>query len=119
MEQISNQKKSEISFTFKKEERLSSKKQFEKLFAEGISFLVYPLKINVLEINFEDQYPVKAAFAVSKRSFRKAVSRNTLKRRMREAYRFNKHILYNYVAGQKLAVAFVYIGKESESFSRI
>ncbi len=98
---------------------MSSKIYFEKLFTEGISFLVYPLKINVLEVDFEGGYPVKAAFAVSKRSFKKAVSRNTLKRRMCEAYRLNKHTLYAYVAGQKMAVAFVYIGKEAESFSRI
>lgn len=115
----SESKKSGISFTFKKEERLSSKKHFDKLFAQGISFLVYPLKINVLEVKFEEKYPAKAAFAVSKRSFKKAVRRNTLKRRMREAYRLNKHTLYALVDDRKLVIAFVYIGKETESFSRI
>ena len=119
MEKNSEPQKAEVKFTFTKEERLCSKKQFDQLFAHGSSFLVYPLKINVLEIEFTSNFPVKAAFAVSKRSFKKAVQRNLLKRRMREAYRLNKHTLYATVSKRKLAVAFIYIGKQTESFGRI
>ena len=119
MEKQSEPQKTDLKYTFTKEERLCSKKQFEKLFTHGISFLVYPLKINVLESEFTEKYPVKAAFAVSKRSFKKAVLRNQLKRRMREAYRLNKHTLYAVVSGRQMAVAFIYIGKEIESYSRI
>ena len=81
------------SFTFKKAERLCSKKTIEKLFAEGKSFLSFPLKVVVLEMPDSGEYKAQAAFTVSKKIFKKAVKRNLVKRKMREAYRLNKHIL--------------------------
>lgn len=107
------------SFTFKKEERLCSKKQFERLFAKGISFLVYPLKIVFVEMENDSRYPVKAAFSVSKRLFKRAVKRNLLKRRMREAYRLNKPAFYSRCGDKKIAVIFIYIGKEIVSYQKI
>lgn len=41
----------------------------------------------------ESILPLQVAFAVPKRSFKKAYLRNRLKRRMREAYRLQKHSL--------------------------
>lgn len=108
-----------ISFSFKKEERLTSKKQFEKLFAGGDSFLVYPLKIVFIEIEVSGNYPVKAAFAVSKKNFKKAVDRNTLKRKMREAYRINKHLLYADLQNKHIALAFIYIAKDELPYNQI
>lgn len=97
---------------FKKEERLKSKKHIEKLFSEGSAFLAYPLKVVHADIDFEGAYPARAAFAVSKKLFKKAVKRNAIKRRMREAYRLNKHQLCFALSGQKKAIIFIYIGKE-------
>lgn len=99
-------------FSLKKEERLRSKKQIEKLFSEGNSFLVYPLKVVYTELDFPGKYPAKAAFTVSKKLFKKAVRRNLIKRRMREAYRLNKHQLYAAAGDKKMVVIFIYVGKE-------
>lgn len=106
-------------FTLKKEERLCSKKQFDKLFAEGNTFLVYPLKVVFTETEFDGSYPAKAAFAVSKKLFKRAVKRNLIKRRMREAYRLNKPVFYSQVKQKKAAVIFIYIGKEIIEYQRI
>jgi len=99
-------------FTFRKEERLCSKKLFDKLFAEGSAFLVYPLRVVFIKTDFSGEYPVKAAFTVSKKLFKRAVRRNLIKRRIREAYRLNKHVLYATPNNEKMALCFIYVGKE-------
>lgn len=119
MENITEKENVNQSFTFKKEERLCSKKQFDRLFAEGTSFLVYPLKIVFVETEIDGKYPVKAAFSVSKRLFKRAVKRNLLKRRMREAYRLNKPGFYLRCGDKKLAVIFIYVGREILSYQKI
>lgn len=107
------------SFTFKKEERLCSKKQFDRLFAEGNSFLAYPLKVVFVESENADRFPARAAFAVSKKLFKRAVKRNLLKRRMREAYRLNKPDFYIKLGSKKMAVIFIYVGKVILDYTQI
>lgn len=104
--------------TFKKEERLCSKKIIDKLFNEGSSFLSYPLKVVYLEANFPTEFPVQAAFSVSKKKFKQAVQRNLIKRRMRESYRTNKYFLYKN-CNEQFAVFFIYVGKQIEDYQRI
>jgi len=107
-----------VKNTLKKEERLCSKKIIDRLFAEGTSFLCFPLKIVYLQSELPAKYPAQAAFTVSKKNFKKAVKRNLLKRRMRESYRTNKHTLYR-ESDKQLAVFFIYIGKEIIDYQRI
>jgi ribonuclease P protein component len=109
------------SFTLHKQERLCSQKTIEELFASGESFLAYPLKVVYLPINNSQPYPAQAAFTVSKRNFKRAVKRNLLKRRMREAYRLNKASFYAEL-GQKerdIALMFVFIGKDIAEYAAI
>lgn len=106
-------------FKFQKEEKLCSKKQFDKLFADGSSFLVYPLKVVFIKTELNGKYPAQAAFAVSKKLFKRAVKRNLLKRRMREAYRLNKPCFYFKLGNTKVAVIFIYVAKEILEFSQI
>lgn len=113
MENISgNSVEKEVRFTFKKGERLKSKKIIDKLFSEGDSFLSFPLKIVYFKTELPTKYPVQAAFSVGKRNFKLAVHRNLIKRKIRETYRFKKHELYTALADKQLAVFFVFIGKE-------
>jgi ribonuclease P protein component len=119
MENSPENKIYDTRFTFQKEERLRSKKLFDRLFAEGKSFLVYPLKVVFVEPNPDRMFPSQAAFAVSKKLFKRAVKRNLLKRRMREAYRLNKPAFYLRLGDKKVAVIFIYIGKEILSYQKI
>ena len=107
------------SFKFRKEERLCSKKLIDRLFAEGKPVFSQPIKIVYLETQNDNEYPVQAAFAVSKKSFKKAVQRNLLKRRMREAYRLNKNELYLSLKGKQIAVFFIFTAKSVSDFNEI
>lgn len=82
-------------YRFPKSERLKGQKQIEKLFLEGESMYKYPIRVVYRQLKFSnafehDGYPIKVAFSVPKRKIKKAVERNRVKRRMREAYRLNR-----------------------------
>ncbi len=108
-------------FTLKKEERLCSPKILGELFISGESFLVYPLKVVFLKSDLPQPFAAQAAFAVSKRNFKRAVKRNLLKRRMREAYRLNKHLLYDELAARNshISIIFIFVGKDILDFDKI
>ncbi|MFD0794171.1 ribonuclease P protein component [Mucilaginibacter litoreus] len=106
-------------YTLKKEERLCNKKLIDGLFHNGSSFLCYPFKVSWMHAEKDQQFPVQIVFNVGKKRYKRAVDRNLIKRRMREAYRLNKQInLYNALdnAGKKLVLSVSYIGKEISSF---
>ena len=111
-----------ITKTFHKEERLCSQKLIETLFVSGKSFLCFPLKVVYHALEAEDgKYPAQTGFSVPKKTFKRAVKRNLLKRRMREAYRLHKHVLYDYLlsSNQQVAMMFIYVGKEPLNYRKI
>lgn len=101
-----------IRYTFSRKERLKSVKEIAKLFESGKSFLGYPIKVVWVETANDLPFPVQAAFSVSKRNFKHATDRNKLKRRMKEAYRLNKFLLYEKLSTQKISCIFIYIARE-------
>jgi ribonuclease P protein component len=96
-------------FTFRKEERLSKEKQIQELFDKGSSFYLFPFKVLFLP-QADPASPVhQVLISVSKRNFKRAVDRNLIKRRMREAYRLQQQLLS---AVPRLSVAFIYTHKQ-------
>ena len=102
--------------TFKREERLKSEKIIGALFRLGASVGAYPLRAVWLPLKFDNgPFPVQVSISVPKKAFKKAVDRNKLKRRMREAYRKNKELL----EVKSLAVLLVYTSKKQEPYAVI
>lgn len=102
------------SFRFAKKERLTGKKEIEELFKGGSSFYLYPLLIKYRVAAGVSAHSV--LFTVSKKGFKRAVDRNLIKRRMREAYRLSKN---DWQSGAFYHIAFVYVGKSILPYSRI
>ncbi|MBM3420278.1 MAG: ribonuclease P protein component [Bacteroidetes bacterium] len=107
--------------TFKKPERLCSRKIIEELFGTGKSFFCYPFRVVWLKTDRQQPYPAQMTPAVSSRNFRKAVTRNIIRRRIKEAYRKNKDSFYSDIsrAGIKLVFMFQYTEKEVVGYAEI
>ena len=96
-------------FTLSKAERLSHREAIQYVFQHGTS-----LKVGVLTFFYvadyrtpRDTHKVHVGFTAPKRSFKRAVDRNRLKRCMREAYRLQKHILLEAVPADKPILLFI------------
>lgn len=101
---------------FSKAERLNNKKLIQELFEKGSSFYLFPFKVYTLR-NPDQRFPShQVLFSVSKKNFKRAVDRNLIKRRMREAFRLNKSII---VASPKIQIAYIYSAKEILTFAQI
>ncbi len=109
-------------FKFKKQERLCSKKSIEKLYKEGKTILLYPLKITYLITNEQDfSFPAKVLFVVPKKKFKKAVQRNRIKRLLRENYRLSKNVFYQVLKSKEknILISISYIANEEKKFDEI
>jgi ribonuclease P protein component len=101
-------------FTFKKIERLCTKKDIELLYAKGSNKFIFPFRVYWRETVFESPYPVRVIISVPKRNWKRAVDRNRIKRLIKEAYRLNKNELYTslHSNNKKLDLLFIYLHNE-------
>lgn len=106
-----------MNYRLPKNERLHSKKLIKELFDKGSSFFLYPFKVIYLPLDQAEETN-QVLFSVSKRKVKKAVDRNYIKRRVKEAYRLNKSILLDGETEKKL-IAFVYVSSKLETFQAI
>jgi len=109
------------SQTFKKVERITSKKVIDSLFEAGNpSLTVFPFRVVYMTVPKND-VPVSILVSVSKRRFHDAVDRNRMKRFTREAYRKQKQILWDKLhdSNRSLDVAFIFIGSKLCSYQMI
>ena len=90
---------------------LKSRRLIGELFtSKAFSLSAYPLRAVYLPAESS-----QVGFTVPKRRFRRAVDRNLLNRRMREAFRQHNRD----EGSKKIAIMFIYIGKEVLPYASI
>lgn len=104
--------------TFGKEEHLCGKTTVDELYKVGESLFLYPFRI-VYQKVAKESVPVQCLVNAPKRKFKHAVDRNRLKRLMREAYRKNKHALFDKMEDESatMRIAFSYVSDKIETQS--
>jgi ribonuclease P protein component len=108
--------------TLPKSERLSWKRHVDALFANGSSFVAYPLRVIYFPVrNDKQDTRVSVLIHTPKKKLKHAVDRNFVKRRIRENYRLRKHILTDAFTddGLSLLVAFLYLDNRKSAFATI
>lgn len=104
-----------MNYRLPKSERLHAEKVIKELFSEGSSFFLYPFKVIFLrKIDLGGQAN-QVLFSVSKKKIKRANGRNFIKRRLKEAYRLNKHLL----PSDGIILGFIFVGKAEMSFAEI
>ena len=110
-----------MRFSFTKAERLWGHNALENLYQKGKSFQTVYFKIIYLSAERSEDIPCRIAFSAPKKSFKKAVTRNLLKRRMKEAYRLQKHNLYKHLIEKQtnIDVFVIYLPKKEHDYNEI
>ncbi|WP_243349883.1 ribonuclease P protein component [Parabacteroides sp. FAFU027] len=106
-------------FTLSKAERISRKLVIDKLFTKGTSFVVYPIRVVYVTSTEEQEAQAAMMVSVSKKKFKRAVKRNYIKRRVKEAYRLNKHLLQIPESVGNISIAFIYLSGGFKSFDSL
>jgi len=135
-----------MPLTFNKSERLCSKKILGELFKKGSAsvqtFYLFPFRVLYMDSVADAPQPTETPEAantpapllpaivitVPKRMFKRAVDRNLIRRRVREAYRLNKSLLTSTATPPRPSsqgpsspanIAFLYTAKQIISFEEI
>lgn len=108
--------------TLKRPEKLKSSRIIGELFSTGDTITVLPIKL-FWKLNYDSNQviPARIAVTVPSKNFKRSVDRNLIKRRIREAYRLNKHNLINLLSEKKITLIFVflYLPKDIYSYQEI
>lgn len=111
----------QLNNTFPKKEKLKSTKDLDQLFSKGKSIHEPPVRAIYKKKVEKTKATLSVGVSAPKKLHKLAVTRNLLKRRMREAYRLNNHQLKQTLKDSniQLNIMFVYTSKQILNYSEI
>lgn len=101
---------------FGKHEHLKSRKLIQELFKIGKPIKAFPLLAVYMPV--EDMPALQVGFSVSKRKVKLASNRNTIKRRIKEAYRLHRNT-FGLHEEKEMVVMFIYIQNGLSDYHQI
>lgn len=114
-------------YRFPKSSKLTNKRLIDKVFSEGNVDFAYPFRVVSLPYSKDNESVdnecdnidrVHVFVSVSKKLHKRAVKRNKIRRRCKEAFRLNINKL-DYTLKEDLNIAFIYISKEEINYKTI
>ena len=99
-------------------EKLHSFGAIRRLFTEGRGGFVYPLRYMVYAES-ADEMGAEILFSTPKKFLKRANKRNKVRRRVREAYRLNKALLFSSDTPRQMQIALIYSSKEVLDYKTI
>ena len=116
-----------MDFTFKKEERLCSRRLIDKLYKEGHRLMAFPFSVQWLAVptcpkeQSSLHSPCQVLIVAPKRKLHHAVDRNRVKRLTRECYRLRKPAFYAFLEEHGVVIVFsmVYVHNEIMSYEQL
>lgn len=110
-------------YTLPKKERLTNFEIINRVFSKsGKPFFYFPLLLTVIPFESPTECGLtQILVSVSKKKIKKATDRNLIRRRVKEAYRLNKHIQFkqNNSPNRNFALGIIYLSKEIEPYEKI
>ena len=108
-------------FKFPKKDRISNETAIKKIFSEGNSISIESILVIWKESFDIDTPSIKVLIVVPKKKVKLAVHRNSIKRKIKEAYRLNKSEIENVLKAKaiKLHVAIIYQNENDLSFNKM
>jgi ribonuclease P protein component len=110
-----------VDYRFGKTYKLCSEKLIDQVYKEGKTIKEIPFILTYLPIDRTLPSSFQLVIVVPKRKFKHAVTRNQIKRYIREALRLHKHLIEQpLISSQKqVALFLLYVGRKEVTFQDI
>ncbi len=109
------------NFQLRKSDRLKRRKVIETIFSSGQGVQAYPIQLIWTVAERQGPGYIQVGFTAPRKKFKRAVDRNLVKRRMREAYRLNKSLIPEAIVSEnaQIVVMCIYMSRDILAFDSI